>query len=160
MLAGGNNLIESKLITWNKEKQVEFPFLVLFWHRSPYSCEDNLWPCELPVAIASLDADRFLSNWVEDAHLTPFSSFLSPLSVSCFCGIVPFNQSQRKKTTTLWVFQGYPKQGLVWRAEVGWDIGCAKQHFHGGMSDWRSLLTVLGSNVPTGKRQILVQGCH
>lgn len=88
MLSGANNLTEFKLILSEINKTRE---------SSPSSCSDPglptavgiIWTCEMLVAITSLREGRFLSKWVEDVYLTTCSSFLLPMPVFCFCGIMP-----------------------------------------------------------------------
>lgn len=160
MPTGGNNQIDSKLITWNKENQGEFPFLLLFWHKwlQLWGKLINLW-----------NTSGYCKSWGKQISLklgrgcTLDSFLILPLTSACvlFLWHCACHLIRPQTTTPLWAFQGYPKQRICyWCEELGRDIVSGKQCFLGGMSNWRSLLTGLGSGVLTGKRQMLVHGCH
>jgi len=102
MLEGENNLTESKLITWSKEKRGEFPCLLLFWHKSPYSCEDNLSAREKPVAVVSRGRQISLKLGREctlDSFLIfPFTNACVLYLWRCACHLIKEKKNASEKT--------------------------------------------------------------
>lgn len=112
------------------------------------------------MAISSGNAGRFLKlgrrYTLDSFSILPFTNACVLLLWHHACHLI---RPKEKNNHCPVSFPGLPKaRAVLLKSCGGLVIGCAKHHFLGGMSDWRSMLAVLGSNVLTGRRQMRCAG--